>query len=58
MIRILLFLRAWHSELRMWKHGIRKLLKIDPHLNDEEMGVMRIGVTRKWIDFERGTTAE
>ncbi len=54
MIRFLLFLRAWHAELRLWRHGIRHMLKQDGSLTEEQLDNMSEVVTRYWVDFSQG----
>lgn len=54
MIRFLLFLRAWHAELRLWKYGVRHLLREKGALNEQQLHHMNEVVNRYWIDFSCG----
>ena len=54
MIRFLLFLRAWHAELRLWKHGLKHLLKQPGALESEQLQRMHKVVHRYWVDFSQG----
>lgn len=54
MIRVLLFLRAWHAELRLWKHGLKRHLADPGALSDEQMDYMSKRVNQYWIDFSTG----
>jgi hypothetical protein len=53
-IRVLLFLRAWHAELRLWRHGVRHMLRMEGSLNDEQLHQMSMVVNRYWVDFSCG----
>lgn len=54
MIRFLLFLRAWHAELRLWRHGISHMMRLDGALNEEQLHNMSEVVNRYWLDFSTG----
>lgn len=54
MIRVLLFLRAWHAELRLWKHGLRHMLHESGSLSDDELWRMAERVDKYWLDFSTG----
>lgn len=54
MIRVLLFLRAWHAELRLWRQGMRHHLKLEGALSTEQLQYMSETVRRHWIDFSQG----
>lgn len=54
MIRVLLFLRAWHAELRLWKHGLRHSMKLDGALEEDALYRMREFVDRCWKEVSMG----
>ena len=54
MIRVLLFLRAWHAELRLWKHGMRHSIGVPGALSEERLHAMADFVNRCWVDFSTG----
>lgn len=54
MIRVLLFLRAWHAELRLWKYGMRRVLGLPGAPPEENLQHMRNSVDRFWRDFSTG----
>ena len=54
MIRTLLFLRAWHAEMRLWRTGLLKLIGKAPGVTDDNMHNAHMFVLRCWGDFVRG----
>lgn len=54
MIRFLLFLRAWHAELRLWRHGLRRSLNEQGALPEETLYRMSETVNQYWVDFSCG----
>jgi hypothetical protein len=53
-IRTLLFLRAWHAELRFWRISFQKRIGKLPEITDENMQNLYLTTMRYWGDFARG----
>jgi hypothetical protein len=54
MIRTLLFLRAWHAELRVWKFGLQRRLGKMPQISEDNLDNMHKFAMHCWGDFARG----
>jgi hypothetical protein len=53
MIKVLLFLRAWHAELRLFKYGMRSALGMSAP-SAEVLERMSKTVNQRWIDYSVG----